>query len=81
MADKYCESCSMPMTKKGDFGGGSEENKYCVHCCDNEGNLKTYEEIFGGMVNFAMKNMGLTEEKAKEAVSQNMAELPAWKNR
>jgi len=80
MSDKYCESCSMPMTKKEDFALGNEKSKYCTYCCDEEGNLKTYDEVFNGMVAFAMKNTEMTKEKAKEAVAQNMAKLPAWES-
>lgn len=80
METKHCGSCSMPMTKVEDFGGGDTTNQYCVHCCDENGKLKSYDEIYNGMVEFALKNMGISPEKAKEAVTQNMANMPAWKD-
>lgn len=79
--EKRCESCSMPMKKSGDFGGGDTTNKYCVYCTDEHGKLKPYEEVFGGMVAFAQKTAGMSEEMAKESVAQNMAQMPAWKDR
>ena len=79
--EKRCESCSMPMKKKEDFGGGDENNKYCAYCTDEQGKLKSYDEVFGGMVAFAQKTAGMSEEMAKEAVAKNMAQMPAWKDR
>ncbi len=76
----YCESCSMPMTKKEDFGGGDMESKYCVHCTDSNGKLKTYEDVFNGMVAFAVKNLDISLEAAQQEVANNMAKLPAWEN-
>ncbi len=80
MKDNHCESCSMPMLKNEDFGGGIVGNKYCVHCCDEQGHLKSYDEVYSGMVGFALKNMDISPEKAQEAVADNMANMPAWKN-
>jgi hypothetical protein len=70
----------MPMLKEQDFGGGDINNKYCKYCTNEDGKLKSYEEIFNGMVNFAMKNMDISEDKAKEHVAENMAKMPAWEN-
>ena len=75
-----CESCGMPMRKWDDFGGGKAGNKYCTHCCDESGNLKSYDEVFTGMTQFAMKMMGVSESEAQTAAKENMAKMPAWKN-
>ncbi len=80
MEKTYCESCSMPMIKKEDFGGGNIDNKYCKHCCDDKGSLKSYDEVFSGMVEFAVKNLDISMDKARESVSENMANMPAWEN-
>ena len=78
---KYCESCGMPLRSKKDYGGGKSSNKYCVYCCDAEGNLKSYKEVLEGMKNFMMKNMGVTEEQALKTAKEGMAKLPAWQER
>ena len=79
MEKKYCGSCSMPMVETKDFGGENIDNNYCVHCCDEKGNLKPYEEVLNGMADFAVKNMGVSRKKALDAARRNMAMMPAWR--
>lgn len=81
MEKKNCESCGMPMVKDLDFGGNNRENPYCVHCCDENGQLKSYEAVMEGMTEFAMKMMGSSYETAKETARENMSKMPAWMNR
>jgi hypothetical protein len=78
--EKICESCGMPLRRKEDFGGNKIDNKYCIYCTDKEGNLKSYQEVLDGMKNFAMRNMGVSEDEAFKAAKENMAKMPAWKN-
>ncbi|MFC2013749.1 VOC family protein [Chloroflexota bacterium] len=59
-----CMSCSMPMAKPEDFGGGNPVNIYCVHCSNPDGSLKSYDEVFNGMVNFVMKSQNINQETA-----------------
>ncbi|UCG10215.1 MAG: VOC family protein [Dehalococcoidia bacterium] len=75
---KKCLSCSMPMTKAEDFGGGNPANLYCVHCSNQDGSLKSYDEVFEGMVNLMIKTQSMTRESAEEAVKGYMARMPAW---
>lgn len=81
MSRKSCESCGMPMDKKEMFGGGREDNHYCVYCSDTEGNLKSYDEVLTGMKNFVIKTMGLSEAEAEKTAKENMGKMPAWMNR
>jgi len=81
MSGRTCESCGMPMRKTEDFGGKGISNNCCVYCCDEKGNLKTYEQVFEGMKGFAMKQMGISEKKAEEVTRENMAKMPAWQGR
>jgi len=76
---KKCESCGMEMEAKEDFGGGKEDNKYCVYCTDKEGNLKSREEVREGMINFYMKSKGMEREAAEKFVDEYMKTMPAWK--
>ncbi len=74
-----CGSCGMPMTKKGDFGAGDTENKFCVHCTDESGKLKSRQEIKDGMVHGLMKMKNLSLQDAVREVDESMNKMPVWK--
>jgi uncharacterized glyoxalase superfamily protein PhnB len=78
---KTCMSCGMPMTKLEDFGGGNPENLYCVYCSNPDGSLKSYKEVFKGMVNFMMTSQKMDRKTAESAVKERMARMPAWSGR
>jgi len=80
-AVKSCMSCGMPMAKPEDFGGGNPENLYCVHCSKPDGSLKSYEEVFEGMVNFIMMSQKVDRKTAESAAKVHMAVMPAWSGR
>ena len=75
---KNCMSCGMPMTKPEDFGGGNPANLYCVHCSNPDGSLKSYDEVFEGMVNFMMMSQNMDKETAERAAKEHMSKMPAW---
>jgi hypothetical protein len=79
--EKFCESCGMPLRQPKDFGGGKPDNKYCVHCTDEDGGLKPFEVVFAGMQQFAIMNMGVSEEEALKIAKETMAKMPAWAER
>ena len=76
-----CESCGMPMNSPADHGGGDPDNPCCVHCCQPDGTLKSYEEMLAGMTAFMMKMRGLDEAAAEAAARDYMATMPAWSGR
>jgi uncharacterized glyoxalase superfamily protein PhnB len=78
---KSCMSCGMPMTKPEDFGGGHPENLYCVYCSNPDGSLKSYKEVFEGMVNFMMMSQKMDRKTAESAVKERMSRMPAWSGR
>jgi len=78
---KACMSCGMPMTGLEDFGGGNPENLYCVYCSNPDGSLKSYEEVFEGMVNFMMTSQKMDRDTAKSAGKEHMTKMPAWSGR
>jgi uncharacterized glyoxalase superfamily protein PhnB len=80
-AVKSCMSCGMPMAKPEDFGGGNPENMYCVHCSTPDGSLKSYKEVFEGMVNFMVSSQKIDRETAKGAVKERMSRMPAWSDK
>lgn len=79
-AESKCRSCGMPMTSTSDFGGGKEENLYCVHCCHPDGSLKTYEEVLDGMITHMMTNRHLDRSAAGKAAREYLSIMPAWCN-
>ncbi|MBU0527440.1 zinc ribbon domain-containing protein [Candidatus Micrarchaeota archaeon] len=74
-----CESCGMPMEKESDFGGESKDNKYCVHCTNEAGNLLPKETVRKNMINFFMKMKNTDQETAERFVDDHMSKMPAWK--
>jgi hypothetical protein len=77
---KLCESCGMPMRETSDYGGGRMDNRYCVHCTDQTGALKPYDEVLAGMQAFAVKMMGVSGDEALKMAREGMAKMPAWQN-
>ena len=77
-AAKSCMSCSMPMTKPEDHGAGDESNLYCVHCSNPDGSLKSYDEVFEGMVNFMMMSQKMDRKTAGSAAKEYLSRMPAW---
>jgi uncharacterized glyoxalase superfamily protein PhnB len=80
-AVKACMSCGMPMAKPEDFGGGNPENLYCVYCSNPDGSLKSYKDVFEGMVNFMMMSQKMDRKTAESAAKERMARMPAWSSR
>jgi len=78
---KACMSCGMPMTRLEDFGGGNPGNLYCVYCSNRDGSLKSYKEVFEGMVNFMMTSQKMDRRIADSAAKERMAKMPAWSGR
>lgn len=76
-----CQSCGMPMNNPGDYGGGDEENSYCVHCTHPDGTLKSYDEIYEGLVFMYVKNRSMERTGAEQAARDYMAFMPAWAGR
>jgi uncharacterized glyoxalase superfamily protein PhnB len=75
---KNCMSCGMPMTKLEDFGGGNPANIYCVHCSNPDGSLKSYDDVFEGMVNFMVMNQNIDRKTAESVAKEHMSKIPVW---
>ncbi len=77
--EKNCESCGMPMKKIEEFGGKKPDNRYCVYCTDEQGNLKPFDEKVKDMTGFIMRTHGLDFEHSQNLARENMKKMPAWK--
>ena len=74
--DKFCFSCGAPLANP-DFQGPAED--YCKHCTDENGKLKSKEEIKMGMAQwFKMWQPNLNDEKAMVRAVHYMKAMPAW---
>lgn len=71
----------MPMGKPEDFGGRDMVNKYCLHCTDRDGNLKSYDEVVEGMAAFFSKINHAPTDVAKKRAIEHMSGFPAWRDK
>ena len=87
MKFKHCEACGMPMLHDKDFGGSDEKNTWCVNCCDENGNHKSYDEILSSMSEFLLTEEGfeLSEqryeniEESTKAAKEYLSKMPAFR--
>ena len=87
MKFKHCEACGMPMLHDKDFGGFDKKNTWCVHCCDEDGSHKTYEEVLVGMAEFLLTEEGFETsgekydniEESTKAAKEYLSKMPAFR--
>lgn len=75
-----CYSCGMPLKTASDHALGDLNHKFCNHCTDAQGELKSYEEILTGTVNFLVHSQGLAMTAATEMAKGLLAMQPHWKD-
>ena len=74
--DKFCFSCAAPIEMP-DFKGPAED--YCKYCTDEEGNLKSRDEIQMGVAEwFKAWQPDLDHNKALARAAHYMKAMPAW---
>jgi hypothetical protein len=74
----FCHSCAAPIDLP-EFQGPAEN--YCIHCTDEQGTLKSHEEIKAGVVEW-MKTWqpDLDDAKAQQRAEHYLKAMPAWAN-
>lgn len=77
---KICMSCGMSMSKPEDFGGENPGNIYCIHCANQNGSLKNYDEVFRSMVSFMIMFQKMDNVTAEKAIKALLAKMPAWES-
>lgn len=80
MENKNCESCGIPMNSIDDFGGRNSSNKYCKHCTDINGNLKSYQEKVNDFKQLLLKVNDDSEEQATKTAKEMLNRFKAWQN-
>ena len=75
---KNCISCGMPLNKQEEIGAETEKGLLCIHCVDENGNIKSCQEIFDGGVEFFMTIPGTDKDLAEKITRKNMNMQPYW---
>jgi hypothetical protein len=55
-----------------------EAEKFCSHCTDDEGNVRTREEVKQGLANWIMSWQNVDYETAVKRAEHYMKAMPAW---
>ena len=75
-----CESCGRPMMSDQDHGGGHQDNRYCRHCTDAAGTLRSYDEVWRTLVEREfMGTNGMPRAQAEVAARNALAQTPVWR--
>ncbi len=77
----FCSSCGMPMKNKEDHALSDETKDYCKYCADENGNLRSYDEVLENWSNFIVKSEDISKEEAVRQVKKQMEKLSAWKSK
>ena len=82
---EYCESCGLRMMKPEDHGGSDPENKWCFHCCEDDGTHKDKEKIRERIKGILQSHDAYTvmgerpsDEDAENLIDSYMKKMPAW---
>ncbi|HPN67253.1 MAG TPA: zinc ribbon domain-containing protein [bacterium] len=78
---KFCEACGMPLTKPADFAGGDENSQFCLYCVNEDGSVKSCEEIFEGGVHYFMSQIGDDRVLAEKITRKNMNMQSYWQGK
>lgn len=80
-----CQSCGMPMQKTEDFGtnaDGTQSGEYCHFCFKDGGFIDegiTMEQKIDKLVNIAVSQMNIPEEKARAQAVEIIPTLKRWR--
>ncbi len=58
--------------------GKNEERKYCSDCLDENGKLKTYEQVSESLAKYLIRTQGLDEKAAENAAKAIASSQPEW---
>ncbi len=85
MAEKYCQSCAMPMGETDEMYGynidGSKNEDYCKYCFENGKFIQecTIEEMIEICVPHMIKQ-GMSEEEARKIMINCLPKLKRWQS-
>jgi hypothetical protein len=79
--EKFCHACGMPLVNKDDFAQSDESSNFCLHCVNENGQVKSCDKIFNGGVEFFVSSVGADRKLAEKVTRKNMLQLPYWKDK
>jgi hypothetical protein len=71
----------MPLTKIEDFAKGDEHSNFCLYCVNEDGSVKSCEEIFEGGVQYFLSQIVDDRNMAEKITRKNMSGLPYWQGK
>jgi Putative zinc ribbon domain len=78
---KFCAACSMPLESDSLIGLETDNESFCIHCVNEDKQVKSCEEIFEGGVQFFMSiGSSMNRDFAEKIVRKNMRQLSYWQN-
>ena len=78
---KFCEACGMPLSEPAHFAKGDEKSPFCLYCVNEDGSVKTGQEIFEGGVQYFMTQVGDDRALAERITRKNMNMQPYWQGK
>ena len=72
---EYCASCGMPLTMP-DIKSRAEE--FCKSCADDDGDLKSREDVKNGIAQWLKSWQGIDDKEAMKRAEHYMKSMPAW---
>ena len=58
----------------------ASDNAWCHLCSNEDGSMKSYDDVLAGMTQFIVKSQGLDEAVACALAAEMMSSLSAWEN-
>ncbi len=74
-----CYSCGMPLEKSADHALGDINQTFCAYCTDEQGKLKSFEDILNSMASYLVHSQGVDKTAALEIAKDVLAKQPAWR--
>lgn len=73
-----CPSCGMPLDNPKIAKKSNDGITYCQYCVNNEGNLRSFDEVLSGTSQYLMDNQNLTKIDAEKMAREMLQKMPAW---
>ncbi len=76
-----CESCGMPLISPADCALGDTKQRYCIYCTNENGHLKSYDEVLHGMAAYLMHSQAIDHMAAEKMAHHVLSSMPAWQTK
>ncbi len=75
-----CLSCGMPLEESQYKRQGNDGNIYCIYCVHDNGDLKSFDEIFQGTVYHLKESQDLAQPAAEKMAYELLLNMPVWQH-